>query len=269
VSDAVCTYYLYMQYVHPFIFSLCNILPMNPDDVLRKGSGTLCETLLMVEAFVKNIIYPNKQESDPTKTFKGHLLESETYIGGHVECLESGVFRKDLPIKLRINKKHVHELIADLDGALEMELEVNGLKRDDVSNFEAVRDEISGQLSSLLSLEEDSERVKEKEEQLKKKNDMAVAMATDDADDEWLYVKTLPIIMHLDVAAMYPNIILTNRLQPSAIVSPATCAVCDFNKPGATWYRTTLACILWLLCVWGDSHALACLLFPYGTASGR
>jgi DNA polymerase epsilon subunit 1 len=40
VSDAVATYYLYMKYVHPFIFSLCNIIPMNPDDVLRKGSGT-------------------------------------------------------------------------------------------------------------------------------------------------------------------------------------------------------------------------------------
>lgn len=37
-----------MKYVHPFIFSLCNIIPLNPDDVLRKGSGTLCETLLMV-----------------------------------------------------------------------------------------------------------------------------------------------------------------------------------------------------------------------------
>ena len=50
VSDAVATYYLYMKYVHPFIFSLCNIIPLNPDDVLRKGSGTLCETLLMVNA---------------------------------------------------------------------------------------------------------------------------------------------------------------------------------------------------------------------------
>ena len=37
-----------MKYVHPFIFSLCNIIPLNPDEVLRKGSGTLCETLLMV-----------------------------------------------------------------------------------------------------------------------------------------------------------------------------------------------------------------------------
>ena len=28
-----------------------------------------------------------------------------------------------------------------------------------------------------------------------------------------------PIIYHLDVGAMYPNIILTNRLQPSAMAS--------------------------------------------------
>ena len=28
----------------------------------------------------------------------------------------------------------------------------------------------------------------------------------------------LPVIYHLDVGAMYPNIILTNRLQPSAMV---------------------------------------------------
>jgi len=49
VSDAVATYYLYMTYVNPFIFSLATIIPMVPDEVLRKGSGTLCEMLLMVE----------------------------------------------------------------------------------------------------------------------------------------------------------------------------------------------------------------------------
>lgn len=52
VSDAVATYYLYMKYVHPFIFSLCNIIPLNPDEVLRKGTGTLCETLLMVSLLI-------------------------------------------------------------------------------------------------------------------------------------------------------------------------------------------------------------------------
>jgi DNA polymerase epsilon subunit 1 len=45
------------------------------------------------------------------------------------------------------------------------------------------------------------------------------------------FLSETPLIYHLDVAAMYPNIILTNRLQPSAIVEAATCAACDFNKP--------------------------------------
>ena len=58
VSDAVATYYLYMKYVHPFIFSLCNIIPLCPDEVLRKGSGTLCETLLMVRSIVPLVLLP-------------------------------------------------------------------------------------------------------------------------------------------------------------------------------------------------------------------
>ena len=62
VSDAVATYYLYMKYVNPFIFALCTIIPLGPDDVLRKGSGTLCEALLMSNAYQGNIIMPNKQE---------------------------------------------------------------------------------------------------------------------------------------------------------------------------------------------------------------
>ena len=36
---------------------------------------------------------------------------------------------------------------------------------------------------------------------------------------------------------MYPNIILTNRLQPSAIVVDEDCAACDFNKPGKNCLR--------------------------------
>ncbi|KKF94147.1 DNA polymerase epsilon catalytic subunit A [Ceratocystis platani] len=43
VSDAVATYYLYMKYVQPFIFSLCTILPLSGDDTLRKGTATFPE----------------------------------------------------------------------------------------------------------------------------------------------------------------------------------------------------------------------------------
>lgn len=36
VSDAVATYYLYQKYIHPFIFALCTIIPMEPDEVSYK-----------------------------------------------------------------------------------------------------------------------------------------------------------------------------------------------------------------------------------------
>jgi DNA polymerase epsilon subunit 1 len=75
----VATYYLYMKYVHPFIFALCTIIPLGPDDVLRKGSGTLCEALLMYQAFHDNVVMPNKHETEYNKLHEGHLLESETY----------------------------------------------------------------------------------------------------------------------------------------------------------------------------------------------
>ena len=39
----------------------------------------------------------------------GHLLDSETYVGGHVEALESGVFRSDISCRFKIVINfHVH-----------------------------------------------------------------------------------------------------------------------------------------------------------------
>lgn len=47
----------------------------------------------MVQAFHANIIFPNKQVEELNKlTTDGHVLETETYVGGHVEALESGTF---------------------------------------------------------------------------------------------------------------------------------------------------------------------------------
>lgn len=84
VSDAICTYLLYIKQIHDFIFALCTIIPMNPDDVLRKGSGTLCENLLMVRAFKNGVLFPNKSNSEVDKFHREFLIESETYVGGFV-----------------------------------------------------------------------------------------------------------------------------------------------------------------------------------------
>ncbi|EMS53029.1 DNA polymerase epsilon catalytic subunit A [Triticum urartu] len=206
VSDAVATYYLYMTYVHPFIFSLATIIPMSPDEVLRKGSGTLCEMLLMVQAFQANIICPNKHQADLEKFYNNRLVESETYIGGHVECLETGVFRSDLPTKFQLEPSAFEQLIENLDRDLQYAIAVEGkLDIDSVTNYDEVKDAIK---QKLVSLRDHPTR------------------------------EECPLIYHLDVAAMYPNIILTNRLQPPSIVTDVDCTACDFNRPGKNCLRT-------------------------------
>ncbi|KAF3906314.1 hypothetical protein ABW20_dc0103392 [Dactylellina cionopaga] len=205
VSDAVATYYLYMKYVHPFIFSLCTIIPLGPDDVLRKGTGTLCEMLLMVQAYQKEIIIPNKHKNPDEVFWEGHLVESETYVGGHVEALEAGVYRSDIPANFAVDPTAIDELIRDLDAALKFAIVVESNKKlEDVTNYEEVKEKIVANLMDLRATPNRSER---------------------------------PLIYHLDVASMYPNIMTTNRLQPDSMIKESDCAACDFNRPGKTCDR--------------------------------
>lgn len=205
VSDAVATYYLYMKYVHPFIFSLCTILPLGGDDTLRKGTGTLCEMLLMVQAYQKEIVIPNKYMAPREAFWDGHLLDSETYVGGHVESIEAGVFRADIPVDFSVDTGAIDELLRDLDAALKFVIEVEENKKlEDVENYDEVKGAIESQLLKLKATPNRHER---------------------------------PLIYHLDVASMYPNIMTTNRLQPDSMIDEADCAACDFNRPGKTCDR--------------------------------
>ncbi|RKF60362.1 DNA polymerase epsilon catalytic subunit A [Erysiphe neolycopersici] len=200
VSDAVATYYLYMKYVHPFIFSLCTIIPLGPDAVLRKGTGTLCEMLLMVQAYDKGIVLPNKHVSPKESFWEGHLLESETYVGGHVESIEAGVFRADIPVQFSIDTSAIDELLHDLDAALKFCIEVEEKKSlDSIVDYEDVKKQIIDRL-------------------------MVIKENANESD--------YPLIYHLDVASMYPNIMTTNRLQPDSMIDESSCAACDFNRPG-------------------------------------
>ena len=71
--------------------------------MLRKGSGTLCEELLMAQAFRGRILFPNKKKQKFETFHEGHLLDSQTYIGGKVECLRSGVYRSDLSVSFTLD----------------------------------------------------------------------------------------------------------------------------------------------------------------------
>jgi hypothetical protein len=84
--DVICAEVLYVLKVTGFLSSK-----------LFKGSKHK-----FLQAFKGNIICPNKHKSEQEKVYNGRMLESETYIGGHVECLESGVFRSDIPTRFHL-----------------------------------------------------------------------------------------------------------------------------------------------------------------------
>ncbi|KAK6144223.1 hypothetical protein DH2020_021043 [Rehmannia glutinosa] len=149
-------------------------LEVNPEDMVRFAKER-------PQAYKANVICPNKHQSDTEKFYRNKLLESETYIGGHVECLESGVFRSDLPTSFKLDPAAFEQLLDNLDRDLQYAIRVEGkMDLETVSNYDEVKNAIREKLVKLRD-----EPIRE----------------------------DFPLIYHLDVAAMYPNIILTNRLQ--------------------------------------------------------
>ena len=105
----------------------------------------------MVQSFESNIIFPNKEENVLNKvTNDGHLLYQETYIGGHVEALESGIFRADIPCRFRLNQEVIDELIEHIPYTLQHAIEVEEkIPLEMVTNLNEIQEEIKMKLIGL------------------------------------------------------------------------------------------------------------------------
>ncbi len=78
------------------------------------------------------------------------MLDSETYVGGHVESIEAGVFRSDIPVNFAVDPGAVDELIRDLDAALTFSITVEEKKSmDDIANYDEVKEQIISKLQAL------------------------------------------------------------------------------------------------------------------------
>jgi DNA polymerase epsilon subunit 1 len=53
---------------------------------------------------------PNRHEDVHGNMFEGHLVATETYVGGHVEALEAGVFRSDIATHFKIVPEAVQQV---------------------------------------------------------------------------------------------------------------------------------------------------------------
>ncbi|KAL6122897.1 DNA polymerase [Nucleospora cyclopteri] len=187
VSDAVATYFLYIQYVHQHIFSMSSIIPLPPTKVLCKGSGTLCESLLISQAEKFNILIPSGQKQDNLQFYNGHIVDNLTYVGGHVESLKAGIFRTDFLHKFNIDQNVVTMITENIDVMLS--------EYADLPDFSKEKENLVSDLQKCVGAKEET-----------------------------------GLIFHLDVGAMYPNIILTNRLQPISIVNDDICMRCSYNS---------------------------------------
>ena len=153
----------------------------------------------MAQAFRGNIIFPNKKETKFERYFNNRLIESDTYVGGHVEALKTGIYRSDFPQKFKIDKFAYQNLIDNIDKVIEFAIEVeNELQCEDVVNIEEVKQQVTDKLKHFVNLSTSN-------------------------------IEVEPLIYHVDVSAMYPNIILSNRLQPVSIVNDEICTSCCFN----------------------------------------
>ena len=122
-----------------------------------------------------------------------------------MECLEAGVFRADIPTKFALVPSALQQLIDHIDRDLTFAIEYEyDYERSACLNYDEVRQQIVASLEMLRDAPLREEPA---------------------------------VIYHLDVGAMYPNIILTNRLQPSAIVSQHDCAACVFNRADSNCKR--------------------------------
>ncbi|CAG8525808.1 6532_t:CDS:10 [Diversispora eburnea] len=193
MSETAATYYLYIQHIHPFIFSLCSIIPMNPEEILRTPHR-------------ENIIIPQKYENKEERFFNDHFLQDESFIGGHTEILETGVFRSDLPVNFKIEPQTIEKLIFEIDNLLSFSIWESFRKTDKNLKDSAfnVHDKIR---SLILSSLEEIKCIKQPYERL-------------------------PLIYCLDINSMYLNIILTNRLQPGSMITKDLSQKSDFNIPG-------------------------------------
>ncbi|CDR97363.1 DNA polymerase family B, exonuclease domain containing protein, putative [Babesia bigemina] len=293
VSDAVATYFLYMKYIHSFVFALCYIVPLPPNDVLRQGSGTLCENLLMAEAYAHGVLFPNKHKQSGIRYFrdpvtsKHHLIYENSYIGARVETLRCGLFRDDLEERFELSSQKYQELLDDLDMTLKSWADSNlsndgstdagsdGSDSDTAMDDQQVDDPsqtatsgasvdngsgtadksgADGGDTEMMSAEDTSQGAtpsgangtsnsQKPNSDLRRPPSWLRRRFARFANFEDVYrdiqerlcrlrdrptFHTFPRIYHLDVGAMYPNIILSQRLQPTAIVTDEFCQQCSY-----------------------------------------
>lgn len=156
---------------------------------------------------------------------ENYKVMAEKYEGAMVRCFQSGVFKSDIKYDFKIDIESldkIFELYKDALARIIKKYEKNNVIIDD--------EKISVPIT-ILNKDKLEKFIISRFEQLKKE--------LVKKGDHYFW-KGFPVIIHVDVASMYPNIIINFNLQPWAVVTEKDCTKCKYkynkeNKEPPCW----------------------------------
>lgn len=241
-SDFYFTYLILKKLMTAFGFSLTSDLPMRYFDAVRKGSLMVAKNYFLQESARWRILGKNVTDNDlgdrykitsstlktmstwkeftkklKTKTmteyFKslpkqpkdGYIVLIDSYEGGKVELNAKGLYRNDIDMEVKIDLDFIKNLSNNaeqhVDGIIEE------YERD--NNFTVTnRDECVATLKSQL-------------------NDLIASCVQKNGSS---YYIGLILIIHNDVASLYPSLMMNENFQPYAIMTEHDCVTCDYKE---------------------------------------
>lgn len=144
------------------------------------------------------------------------LVVDEKYEGARVKCISAGVFKDNAKTDFKIDVDNFKEFEGMLHEALDRLIERTERKNRPVKGY---KNDMKIKILNVKSLHEKiTERFNSVFEQLQKNE-----------EDDGLYWNGYPVIIHVDVSSMYPNIILTYNLQPYSVVTEEICRNCKYR----------------------------------------
>lgn len=197
ISDVVSTKILSDKFVEPYMFALGKVSNLNIDDLLRKGSGGICDVSILENYHKKNIKIDSMPTRNVTHVIDDKVCKSSTYIGGYVESTTNGIHFHKHKEKMPVSTNCFEELRKNIKDILMYNLDVENIRLAHVTNLK----------QTILSL------------QTKLLDYEKFIMNNEGNKDEFA-------VYHFDVNAMYPNIILHYKLQPHAIRYQPCCDYC-------------------------------------------
>ncbi|MHA1984950.1 MAG: 3'-5' exonuclease, partial [Candidatus Hodarchaeales archaeon] len=254
-SDAYVTWLYTKKIILDFVISMGNIFPVTGNELLSVNAGTLDDLLIDAISHHNEIVALKRYKQEGIGYLSDNLnVESITYTGGFVESPNPGIWRKDIPYKINIDKTFIKNLKNELPNLLS---EIGGKKlahskktyflenllsifsnKDQFFSFE---DQVA--LKDFNGVYEESlQAFPDKRELIDKyyKETKALEVINYQKNKKFLIDKISRLenpdeflkgnVVHLDVTSMYPSQIRQYKIQPSGIVDKNFCENCSHRE---------------------------------------